>query len=215
MKILPPLLFVGISLFCLAEEKTEVWFNPVTKKYERVVVEGSDAPSTKAGGTSNSKTKPSAAQPPDNGIPSSVKDAFKLVYQDTTGSEWRTYESKEFAQVVSFNPYTSELWYNPVKKKYQPVVRESELPPSERSQPKQRTDVVWDDKANKFTKIQVANKKAAPAPPKAYLDLAMRAVAYANKPAKATGWRCNLSNTVHSTPDDCQNPYLGGVWVTN
>ena len=50
---------------------------------------------------------------------------------------------------------------------------------------------------------------------KAELDKAIqRAIAFKNKPAEAAGWRCKFSGTVHSSPDECQDPQQGGQWIS-
>jgi hypothetical protein len=61
----------------------------------------------------------------DNGLPAKTAANWDQIVNDKTGSDWRTYKNGKTGQVVSFNPKTSELWYNPVKEKWEPVLREA------------------------------------------------------------------------------------------
>lgn len=99
-------------------QKTEKWFNPVTKKFENVITEVAPTP---AGNT------PQLAYPQnlDNGLPIKTAMNWKQLDTSTSSTDWRTYENTKTGQVVSFNPRTSELWYNPVIEKWEPVVRET------------------------------------------------------------------------------------------
>lgn len=60
----------------------------------------------------------------DSGIPASKAKDFEHQNTDTTGSEWRTYKNAKTDQTISFNPKHEEVWFNPVSKKYEVVIRE-------------------------------------------------------------------------------------------
>lgn len=146
-------------------KKTELWLNPVTKKYEKILVENGDA----------EVTYPDSL---DNGLPRKTAQDWKEQITGKTGPNWRTYTNAKTKQTVSFNPRTSELWYNPVKQLWEPVVR---------------------DQKNQ----------------KEYIKNVARQLAELRRPKNATGWLCNLSDTVHASPYDCQNPDLGGAWIVS
>lgn len=149
-------------------QKTEKWFNPVTKTFEDVLVEA---------GPNVSKT-PDIQYPNslDNGLPAKTAKNWQQIIDDKTGSSWRTYKNTKTGETVSFNPKISELWFNPVKSKWEPVVRETS------------------DQRD-------------------YIKQVAREWAEKNKPKNAKGWRCNFSGAVHNTPTECQDPDQGGVWV--
>jgi hypothetical protein len=92
-------------------------YNPTTKKFEDVETD----------------VKPSVASQPaiqypndlDNGLPAKTAANWKEVVTDNSSSSWKTYQNSKTGQAVSFDPTTSELWYNPVKQQWEPVVREA------------------------------------------------------------------------------------------
>lgn len=150
-------------------QKTEKWFNPVTKQFEDVLVEaGPDV----AGKTPQLQYPQSL----DNGLPVKTAQNWSQIQDKNTSSDWRTYENIKTGQVVSFNPKTSELWYNPVKEKWEPVLREV---------------------------TQQQN----------YIKDVARKMIYKNKPANAAHWKCNAFGTVHNDPSECADPDRGGVWL--
>lgn len=96
-------------------QKTELRFNPATKKYEKVLVEVAPP---------SASTPVQYPQSLDNGLPASTAKNWVQEYDETTSSSWKRYRNKVTGQLVKFDPSTSELWYNPVKEKWEPVKRE-------------------------------------------------------------------------------------------
>jgi hypothetical protein len=95
---------------------TEKIFNSKTKRYEDIPIE----------------IGPGLRQAPqmqypnslDNGLPVSTAKNWEPVRTTNEGPEWKTYKNSKTGDVISFNPRTSELWFNPVIRKWVPVSRE-------------------------------------------------------------------------------------------
>jgi len=65
-----------------------------------------------------------AAHAGDNGVPASEVQEWNEIYNPTTGSMWRTKTDTSTGETVSYNPFTSEIWRNPVTEQAEAVLRE-------------------------------------------------------------------------------------------
>ena len=64
------------------------------------------------------------SQAPDNGVPASEVYQWKEIWDPTTGSHWRTQYEGSTGNTISYDPFTSEIWKNPVTGNEEAVLRE-------------------------------------------------------------------------------------------
>ncbi|MCE9611366.1 MAG: hypothetical protein K8R23_14315 [Chthoniobacter sp.] len=62
--------------------------------------------------------------PPDNGVPAKETAEWRDIWNPTTGSAWRTKANEKTGEMLSYNPFTSEIWRSRVTGAAEAVLRE-------------------------------------------------------------------------------------------